>query len=131
MYFYHTWKTVAHSPFANAIVFVDDSATISALTDFDLTVTDVSKIGNIAVVNLVVDEETSLQQSDVQLVQTKDLTEDGVGVQKFGSYLLSKDAKDKGYVLEANIGEVNYITATAITLSDLSVGDKVTFAKES
>lgn len=34
-YFYHTWKTVAHSPFANIIVFVAEDST----TDSDDTVT--------------------------------------------------------------------------------------------
>ena len=130
-YFYHSWKTIAHSPFANALVFVDNSATISALDGFDLTVTDVSKVGTATVVNLVYDESTSLQQSDVQLSETEDMSEDGVAVQKFGSYIYPKSANEKSYVLEANIGTAKYVTATAVSLSGLEVGTTVTFQKES
>ena len=130
-YFYHSWKTVAHSPFANALVFVDNSATISALTSFDLEVSDVSKVGDITVVNLVLDESTSLQRSDVRLETTEDLVEDGVGVQPYGSYLVAKTAKNKSYELEASIGTQKYVSATSAMLSGLTVGTKITFQKES
>ena len=130
-YFYHSWKTVAHSPFANALVFVDSSATITPVDSFELEVSDVSKVGNITVVNLVLDESTSLQQTDVRLETTEDLVEDGVGVQSYGSYLVSNSAKGKGYELVATVGAQKYTSSTSAYLSGLEVGTKITFQKES
>ena len=41
-YFYNVWKTVSSSPFSNAVVFVDDGATITAPASFTFTVSDKS-----------------------------------------------------------------------------------------
>ena len=47
-YFYHVWKTVSNSPFANAVVFVDPSATITdpATLTFKISGFDTTKHGN-------------------------------------------------------------------------------------
>ena len=129
-YFYHSWKTVAHSPFANAVVFVENDATISDLASFTLNVTDVSKVGTATVINMVLTEPTTLQQTSINFVQTEDTTEDGVAVQKFGSYIVPKTALEKSYTLEATIKGTQYATASAIELGALAVGDTVTFAKQ-
>lgn len=129
-YFYHSWKTIAHSPFANAIVFVANTATISALASFKAEVTDISTVGTATVVNVAVDDATaSLQQSDVQYTQTEDLTEDGVAVQKFGSYIVPKTKLSTGYDLEASIGDTEYTSQAKVTFSALEVGTKITFQK--
>lgn len=129
-YFYHSWKTIAHSPFANAIVFVDNTASIDAPNSFKMLVTDTSKVANASVVNLVAEEDTSLAPSDVQLVQTEDMTEKGVAVQKFGSYIYPKTANDEAFELKAMIGGTSYITATSMLLTGLTQGTEVTFQKE-
>ena len=129
-YFYHSWKTVAHSPFANAVVFVENDATITDLASFTLNVTDVSKVGTATVINMVLTEPTTLQQTSINFVQTEDTTEDGVAVQKFGSYIVPKTALEKTYTLEATIKGTQYATASAIGLGALAVGDTVTFAKQ-
>ena len=129
-YFYHSWKTVAHSPFANAIVFVDNSATTSPLDSFKLLVTDVTKVGNASVVNFEPQLGGTLQSTDVQLSQNiEDAIEDGVAIQKYGSIMFPKSANEKSYDLEATIGGTKYITATACMLSGLDVGTEITFQK--
>lgn len=128
-YFYHSWKTVAHSPFANAIVFVDNTATTSPLDSFKVLVSDVSKVGTATVVNLEVEDDTTLQSTDVQFVQTEDMAEDGVAVQKYGSIIAPKSALENSYDLEAKIGLVNYVTATAVAISGLDAGTEITFQK--
>lgn len=130
-YFYHSWKTIAHSPFANAIVFVENTATTSPLASFKMLVTDVSKVGTASVVNLVPEIDDTLQSSDVQLTQTEDMTEDGVAVQKYGSYIFPKSANSESYVLGASIKGTGYVTATAVSLSGLDVGTEITFQKQS
>lgn len=128
-YFYHKWLIVAHSPFANAIVFVDNNATTSALSSFNLTVTDVSKVSGASVVNLVLEDETTLQNTDVRLTPTENTIEDGVAVQPYGSYIFPKTANEKSYTLKASIKGTNYATATAVMLSGLTTGTTVTFQK--
>ena len=128
-YFYHSWKTVAHSPFANAVVFVEDTATISALASFTLTVSDVSKVGTATVVNMVLSEPTTLQLTSINFTQTEDMTEDGVAVQKYGSYIVPKTALTNSYDLVATIGKTSY-TASSTGVGALAVGDTVTFTKD-
>lgn len=128
-YFYHSWKTVAHSPFANAVVFVEDTATISALASFTLTVSDVSKVDTATVVNMVLSEPTTLQRAYINFTQTEDMTEDGVAVQKYGSYIVPKTALTNSYDLVATIGKTSY-TASSTGVGALAVGDTVTFTKD-
>lgn len=128
-YFYHSWKTIAHSPFANAIVFVDGTATTGPLSSFKMLVTDVSKVGTATVVNLVPEIDDTLQSSAVQLIEVEDMIEDKVAVQKFGSYIFPKSANEKSYVLSAGIKDTNYVTATSVQLSSLTQGTEITFQK--
>lgn len=129
-YFYHNWKILAHSPFANAIVFVDNSQTIAPANSFTAKVTDVSTVKGVSVINLIADDSTaSFSPTDVQYVQTESLTEDGVAVQKFGSYIVPKTALEKSYNMEATIKNTNYITATAVNIGGLTQGSTVTFQK--
>jgi hypothetical protein len=129
-YFYHIWKILAHSPFANAIVFVDNSATITTPATFTAEVTDVSTVKGVTVVNVLVDDSTaSLSPSDVQYVQTEALTEDAVAVQKFGSFIVPKTALEKSYVLEATIKDSEY-ESESTNVGGLAVGDTITFTKQ-
>lgn len=129
-YFYHIWKILAHSPFANAIVFVDNSATIDVPDTIEAEVTDVSTVKGVSVINVLVDDETaSFSPTDVQYVQTEDLTEDGVAVQKFGSYIVPKTALESSYDMEATIKGTKYITSTAVNIGGLTQGSTVTFQK--
>lgn len=128
-YFYHNWKIVAHSPFACALVFVANTATTALPNSFKAEVTDVSTVKGVTVINVIADDSTpTLQPTDVEYTQTKDMTEDGVAVQKFGSYILPKDALAETYVIGASIKGTSYATATT-ALGALSVGSKITFAK--
>ena len=129
-YFYHMWKILAHSPFANAIVFVDNSATIATPSTFDAKVTDVSTVKGVTVVNVLVDDSAiSFAPTDVHYVQTEDLTTDAVAVQKFGSYIVPKTALENSYVLEATIKDSEYKSAST-NVGGLAVGDTITFTKQ-
>jgi hypothetical protein len=130
-YFYHNWKILAHSPFANAIVFVDNSQTIAPADSFTANVTDVSTVKGVSVINLLADDSTaSFSPTDVQYEQTEALTEDGVAVQKFGSYIVPKTALEKSYVMNASIKGTAYVTATSVNIGGLTQGTTVTFQKD-
>ena len=131
-YFYHNWKIIAHSPFANAIVFVANTATTSVPSSFKAKVTDVSKVKGVSVINVEVDDSTaSLQPSDVIFEQVGAMVEDGVAVQKFGSYIVPKTALAETYTLGASIKDTAYATGSAVTVGALTVGTEITFQKQS
>jgi hypothetical protein len=110
-------------------VFVDNSATIDVPATFTAEVTDISTVKGVSVINVLADDETaSFSPTDVQYVQTEGLTEDGVAVQRFGSYIVPKTALENSYVLEATIKGTKY-TSTSTNVGGLAQGDTVTFTK--
>lgn len=97
-YFYNRWEIVSSSPFSNAVVFVDDGATISAPANVVLTVTGYSqdKAGN-KVYTLTGADPASLQASNFQLVQTEAMTKALVAVHPYGAIILPKSAQTTSY----------------------------------
>lgn len=125
-YFYHTWKTVSNSPFANAIVFVEDGATITVPSTFDVAIVDKGTCAEATVLNLKAEFTTaSLEPQNVEFVQTEALTELGIAVQKFGSVLIPASATGEDITLVAKINGTEYTATTAITDAS-DVGDEVT-----
>ena len=128
-YFYHTWKTVSNSPFANAIVFVTSGATISlpeTLTA-EIISKDVSEEATVFAISLENDGST-LAPNTANLVQTEALTNIGVGVQKYGALIIPATASAQNLTLVAEMGGATYTGATTITSASL-VGAKVTLNK--
>lgn len=131
-YFYHNWKIVAHSPFSNAIVFVDSNASIAVPDSLTATVTDVSKVSGATVINVLIDDSTvSFAPTDVQFVQTEALTEAGVAVQRYGSFIVPKTQLAESFTVEATLKGTSYATASAVGIGALAVGDTITLAKQS
>lgn len=97
-YFYNRWEIVSSSPFSNAVVFVDDGATITAPANVVLTVTGYSqdKAGN-KVYTLTGADPASLQASNFQLVQTEAMTKALVAVHPYGAIILPKSAQTESY----------------------------------
>jgi hypothetical protein len=127
-YFYHNWKILAHSPFANSVVFVDNTVDTDLPDTFDAEVTDVSTVKGVSVYNLLVDDSTvSVAPSDVEYEQTEALTTDGVAVQKFGSYIVPKTALEKTYTLGASIKGTGYTATSTVAFVSLAQGSKITF----
>ena len=128
-YFYHTWKTVSNSPFANAIVFVTSGSTISlpeTLTA-EIISKDVSDEATVFTISLE-NEGVTLAPNDANLVQTEALTNIGVGVQKYGALIIPATASSQTLTLVAEMGGATYTGATTITSSS-AVGTKVTMNK--
>lgn len=113
-YFYNVWKTVSSSPFSNAIVFVDDGATITAPDSFDVEIVDKS-VGEIGtVISLAVDDDNeTLQQTTPIFIQTEGCTEDGIAVHRYGAIIFP--ANSEGDILEMMVGDTKYISGTAAT----------------
>ena len=125
-YFYNVWKTISSSPFSNAIVFVDNNATITPLSTITFTVADKSVDATNTVLSLIPTEPTTLQNTNYNFIQIEDAVEAGIAIHKYGAIIIPNDDTD-GVTLELNIGGTGY-TATAVIKNTADVGDTVTFA---
>lgn len=129
-YFYHTWKTVSWSPFANAIVFVDDGATVTAPATVAFTVESVVKSDTNMIVTLRQNDVDSVANSNLTFVQDADTTADGVAVHPYGAVILPIDnSAVPATTLKGKIGTVGY-TATATITIDTEVGATITMSKD-
>ena len=128
-YFYHVWKTISSSPFANAVVFVTSSATVTLPASVTFTITNKSVSDTAITLTLELDESTAaLKPSNVNFVQTEALTADGIAVHPFGAVMIPAAEDDTEITLVATINGTTYTASAAITSAN-DVGDTVTLAK--
>lgn len=130
-YFYHVWKTVSSSPFANAVVFVLSGATITEPASLTVNVVAKDVADEATVLTVSVDQSTAtLQNYNFNFVQTEATTEDGIGVQPYGAIIIpaSKVAEEITLVAKNVSTGTVYTASTAITGAS-DVGDTVTLAK--
>ena len=128
-YFYHVWKTVSSSPFANAIVFVAKTADIAlpASLTCECINKDISDDAIVLAFNADTDVAT-LKPNSVHFVQTEALTRMGIAVQKYGVLIIPKSATENEITIVAEIEGTQY-AATATTTSAINVGDTLTLDK--
>lgn len=130
-YFYHTWKTISSSQFANAIVFVANTATVALPANITFEVVDksISETATVLCLEPKVDGAT-LEPHNVQLVQTKQATKAGVGVQKYGALLIPASATTTNLVLSATVNGTTYnANASATINASAEVGATVVLNK--
>lgn len=125
-YFYHTWKTVSMSPYANAVVFVDDSASTANPATITYKVQTLDKSDAGTVVAIIPNDVDTLANTNVQFIQDETLTEAGIAVYPYGAFIIPASYAQTSFDVTASLGEDVY-TGT-IDLTD-SVGDTVTFTK--
>lgn len=115
-YFYHTWKTVSNSPFANAIAFV----TTAANTDLPESITvhvdskDESDAATVFTISPKYESE-GLDPRNVNFVQTEALTEAGIAVQKFGGIIIPTSQVSTDVKIVAEINGTQYTANTNLT----------------
>lgn len=127
-YFYHTWKIISHSPFSNAIVFVDDGATITTPATLTFTVAGVVTSEVATIYNLEPVETDTLAPTAYSFVQDATATEAGIAVHRYGSIIIPADFDgENGYTPTLTVGSDTY-TGTALSES-IAVGDTITFTK--
>lgn len=126
----HTWKTVSSSPFSNAVVFVDDAASIAPPATLTVNVDGVVTSDTATVITLGVEKVASgMPNSNVQFVQTKEMVTAGIAVQRYGAVMIPADKVATEITLKATINGVGYTAATTINGST-EVGATVTMNKD-
>lgn len=128
-YFYHAWKTISHSPFSNAVVFVTNTSTITLPNQIQCTIKskDVAEDGT-TVFTLGLQNLDTVASTAVSFKQTSDLTTAGIGVQKYGALLIPASQSATDVYIVANIGGIDFSAGVAIT-SASDVGTTVNLFK--
>lgn len=139
-YFYHTWKTISYSPFANMVAFIAQATnTAKTPSSFDAVVDSVSKGDDTVVVTMKVDDSTPTTKSmGVKFKQSNTQTADGVAVNENGGIILPLNMLTASQLSAntfettpiASIEEANYTASQAVDLMKAVVGDKITFNKD-
>ena len=114
-YFYHTWKTVSNSPFANAVVFVTSAADVAlpATVTVHVDAKDESDVATVFTISADF-EEAGLNPQNVNFVQTEALTTAGIAVQKYGGLIIPASKIGTDITLVAEINGTTYTAATTI-----------------
>lgn len=124
-YFLHVWKVVSTSPFANALVFVDSSASIDAPATVTFTIKGVTVNDNgKTIVDLGVDDTAALAPLTYNFVTTQENAEAGVAVHAYGGIVIP-DGVDS-VTLTMAIGDKEYTG----TLASPAVGGTVEMSAE-
>lgn len=114
-YFYHTWKTVSNSPFANAVVFATSAADVALPATVTVHVDAKDEIDVATVFTISADfEEAGLNPQNVNFVQTEALTTAGIAVQKYGGLIIPASQVATDITLVAEINGTTYTAATTI-----------------
>ena len=134
-YFYHVWKTVSSSPFSNAVVFVDDGATITLPASVQFKIADVADNGSAKVFTLELNDATAaLNPQNVIFVQDETAVEHAIAVHKYGAIIMGTDTTADTYTAtytpKATINGQGYTASAAINVTTAKVGDTVTLAKD-
>lgn len=128
-YFYHTWKTVSNSPFANAVVFVTSTAdvTLPASVTVHVDAKDESDVATVFTISADF-AEAGLNPQNVNFVQTEELTTAGIAVQKYGGLIIPASKVGTNITLVAKINGTTY-TATSTINGSTAVDATVTLTK--
>lgn len=125
-YFYHQWKTISYSPFANGIVFMDSTALPSDPETLTVTVASVDVDADSLVATLDV-SGFSGAYNNYKFVQTAAMAADLIAVQPYGVIIIPAAESETEFVLTLDLDGVQYVSS-AIDAGDLTVGATITIA---
>ena len=129
-YFYHTWKTISSSPFANAVVFVTSNASTTLPDSIAVEIVGKDSSNVATVFTLQVDDSTaSLAPSIPEFVQTEALTTAGIAVQKYGALIIPASQSATDIIVQVNIAGTMYTNLNIGLASNNKVGDSLTLYK--
>ena len=128
-YFYHTWKTVSYSPFANAVTFVTNTVDIDTPEFYMLKIDSIDKTDVATVYTFSVTDAVGIAPQGLVFTQTEVLAKSGFAVQKYGALIMPKNLAVRSAILECDVNGDHYIAQTPITdkgeAGDTKVGDTI------
>lgn len=128
-YFYHTWKTISHSPFANAVVYVGEAANIALPDTINVEIMSKDQSEEAVVFTLSTDAEAAgLTPNNVIFTQTEAMVSKLIAMHPYGAVIIPKSAVAEEVTLVATIEGTEYTAATALTAAS-TVGETITLNK--
>lgn len=128
-YFYHTWKTISYSPFANAVVFTD-SPEVALPTSLTAHVDSKAESEEATILTFSVEGSgTALEPSTYNFIQTEATVSAGIGVQRYGALLIPASQVATEVTLELDLNGTKYKAATTVSAATY-VDATVTLNKE-
>lgn len=109
-YFYHVWKTVSYSPFANAIVFVDNTATLALPGTLTATISGKTESKEGTVLTIEFADIETIANTQYKFIQTEAAVTAGVAVDTYGAYTFPEGVTDT-VIPEVNIAGKVYRAA--------------------
>lgn len=131
-YFYNLWKTVSTSIFSNAVVFVDNTANIFYPNTITCKVGSVIDNDDTGIITFELIDMSTFANMSPEFVQTEAAVTAGVGVQKYGAYLLDKNIEGAVSVIpEFIVGGYTYKAAKTLgEIGEDGAGSSVVFTKQ-
>lgn len=127
-YWYNVWKTISSSPFSNAVVFVENTATTALPDTLNAKITAVQHgDGGIIYTLEIDDDKASLEPHTARFVQTQACVKELVAVHPYGAFIVPGNGVDS-FIPVATLGGATY-TGTAVTVATAKVGDTITLTK--
>lgn len=123
-YFYNVWKTVSHSPFSNAVVFVASSATTTPPDSVNFTVIGKDTKEGVTVFTLEPVDGATLAPSSYKLIQNEEATKAGIAIHPYGAVIFPSGATTVTLTLDVS-GTV--LTAGAALTPETEVDTVITF----
>lgn len=125
-YFYHNWKVVSTSPYADICAFV--TAQPSAVTSLAFEVSGIVSGEDSTIILLEAKDADEIADKRFHFVQTEDLTEYGVAVNSYGAITVPAAVLNNNLTLEVNVAGTS-LTATIVP-KNLTIGQTVTVSNE-
>lgn len=125
-YFYHNWKVVSTSPYADICAFV--TAQPSAVTSLAFEVSGIVSGEDSTIILLEAKDADEIADKRFHFVQTEDLTEYGVAVNSYGAITVPAAVLNNDLTLEVNVAGTS-LTATIVP-KNLTIGQTVTVSNE-
>lgn len=131
-YWLNKWCTVSSSPFSNAIVFVDDNASVTLPNTITIEITGKDTADNATVFTLEIDDSTAaLVGNSVIYKQTQAMTADQIAMTKTGSLIIPASASAEEVVVSVDCGGAVYTAGAGEEITSAStVGTEITLTKE-
>lgn len=129
-YFYHVWKIVAYNPFANAIVFVDDTADVALPATITAEIVGKTTADNATVLTVEASVDgAKLSPNVAKFVQTKELVTNGIAVHEYGAYMIPVNNSSQIQIVVEN-GGATYTNSTIKISANSNVGANVVLTKQ-
>ena len=129
-YFYHVWKIVAYNPFANAIVFVDDTADVALPTKITAKIVGKTTDDNATVLTVEASVDgAKLSPNVAKFVQTKELVTNGIAVHEYGVYMIPANNSSQIQIVVEN-GGATYTNSAIKINANSNVDVSVVLTKE-